>query len=178
MRLIGLLKAMGFLLFRVHHQSDRARGFREVATQLVGREADTRSISRLGRKVRAMFDDGLGRGVLARTTLFRETEKSVDFAAANVGGRLWLMLGLRLHSNQSRSRDVIDGIEDARGCGASVWRNDFLGADKQRFEERSPLRSLRRWRKRLQGVGSGVLGFGEGSERLESAVGGRGRCQE
>lgn len=74
MCLLRLFEAIGLLFFQVHHQSCAARGLWQIATLLVGREANAGSIAGHGSQVRAVFDDGTGGGMLARATLFRQAE--------------------------------------------------------------------------------------------------------
>jgi hypothetical protein len=116
---LRLLEAIRECLFRLDHSFGRPRRFWEISTLMTEREANAGPITSFRCQVRTMFDRRIGRGVLARPALLRESQQGVDFAGANIGGRLvalmLLLSGIRLHTDGGGSRNVIDGIKDARG---------------------------------------------------------------
>ena len=68
--------------------------------------------------MRAVFHNGVRRRILPRAALLGKREQGMDFAGAtNVRVNLRPALGsFWLYADWGRTRNVINGIEDPRGC--------------------------------------------------------------
>lgn len=111
----------------------------------IGRECNAGAISGRG-EIRTVFDDGVCRRMLARASLFRESEKSVGFNITTNTGvkRRTLLWSLRWNSDGRRARNVINRVQDAGRRRASVRRYDFflVLARQERLKEGSSVRRV------------------------------------